>query len=273
MHKAAWYAGLRPASYLATAGSRLTVNVQTVSAAGARFPSAALAIKFYRRVWEQTTEKDETGLDRPTWKPTDTLVASDSVTTDAQGRAQTNFTPREAGEYRVVAEGRDAQGNPVAIGDVRLRQRRHGRRRADPLAAAEQQRRHPRGRQGKLRARRHGAYPGHVALQPGHRPADGRARPDPQPSPGGPARAVADHRPAHRRELPAERLPEPEHGRAAERQGRGARLPAGLSGAAGVGGGQGLAGQPDLQRARSRTGRDGDLHRSGGRRPWRARRR
>ncbi|MGI8588923.1 MAG: Ig-like domain-containing protein [Chloroflexia bacterium] len=113
VHKAQWYAGLRPADYLGTVGSAVAVDVQTVSDSGERFPNAALGVKFYRRVWEQTTEKDEVGLDRPTWKPRDTQVGETTLTTDAQGKAQTQFTPSEAGEYRITAEGRDSLGNPV----------------------------------------------------------------------------------------------------------------------------------------------------------------
>lgn len=113
VHKGQYYIGLRPASYLETAGNPVTIRVQTVAPDGARYPNAALALKFYRRVWEQTTEKDAQGLDQPTWKPRDTPVGTGQVTTDAQGRAQASFTPKEAGEYRVVAEGRDAAGNTL----------------------------------------------------------------------------------------------------------------------------------------------------------------
>jgi len=114
VHKAQYYAGLHPTSYLGTAGQPLSVEVQTLAAGGDRFPHAALALTFYRREWEQTTEKDETGLDRPTWKPRDTLLTSSAVTTDAQGHAQASFTPAAAGEYRIAVEGRDAAGNVVS---------------------------------------------------------------------------------------------------------------------------------------------------------------
>ena len=113
IHQGQFYIGLRPASYLDTVGQVLAVDVQTVADNGDRYPNAAVNVKFYQRVWEQTTEKDENGLDRPTWKPRDTPAGSGTVTTDANGHAQVTFTPSEAGEYRIVAESRDPAGNPI----------------------------------------------------------------------------------------------------------------------------------------------------------------
>ncbi len=113
VHKGQFYIGLRPVSYLGTVGSPVSVAIQTVGADGKRAPNVAVSLKFYHRAWEQTTEKDETGLDRPTWKPKDTLLADGQATTDGQGHAETRFTPNTAGEYRIVAAGKDALGNGI----------------------------------------------------------------------------------------------------------------------------------------------------------------
>lgn len=114
VHKGQFYIGLRPAAYLSSVNTPAGVDIQTVSGDGKRVPNVAVNLKFYRREWEQTTEKDETGLDRPTWKPKDTQLGSGTATTDAQGHADTRFTPSQAGEYRVVAEGRDSLGNAIS---------------------------------------------------------------------------------------------------------------------------------------------------------------
>ncbi|HET7081791.1 MAG TPA: MG2 domain-containing protein, partial [Chloroflexia bacterium] len=113
IHKGQYYIGLRPTSYLDAAGQPMTIDVQTVAATGERKSQMAVTVQFYRRVWEQTTEKDETGLDRPTWKPKDTLLGQQQVTTDAQGHTQVSFTPQEAGQYRIAAQSRDAAGNTI----------------------------------------------------------------------------------------------------------------------------------------------------------------
>ncbi len=113
VHQGRFYIGLRPDSYLGITGQPAQVEVQTVADDGSRYPSAALTVQFFRRVWEQTTEKDESGLDRPAWKPQDTRVDGAVLTTDAQGHGITAFTPAQAGEYRIVADGRDAAGNAI----------------------------------------------------------------------------------------------------------------------------------------------------------------
>lgn len=114
VHKGQFYIGLRPVSYLGTVGSPVSVAIQTVGSDGKRAPNVAVGLKFYQREWEQTTEKDETGLDRPTWKPKDTLLGDGQATTDGQGHGETRFSPNAAGEYRIVATGKDALGNTIA---------------------------------------------------------------------------------------------------------------------------------------------------------------
>ena len=88
-----------------------------VKATNSGQPSAvsgqALTISFYQREWYTVREKRDDG--NFYWRSayTDTLVATDHVTTDAKGQAVAKFTPKAGGSYRVVGEGKDAAGNTV----------------------------------------------------------------------------------------------------------------------------------------------------------------
>ena len=64
-------------------------------------------LKFVRRDWvEPRTYGEE-------WKVNEVEVGQARVTTDAQGRATYLFTPPTAGDYRIIAESRDARGNAI----------------------------------------------------------------------------------------------------------------------------------------------------------------
>ncbi len=113
VHKGEFYVGLRPDSYVNSAGAPLTVRVQTVNPDGTRHANVPVQLSFFKREWEQVDEPDESGIVSTQWKPKDTPAGTASVTTDAQGRAQAAFSPKEAGEYRIAATTRDSRGNTI----------------------------------------------------------------------------------------------------------------------------------------------------------------
>ena len=95
-------------NYVATAKEPLTVTVRTVEWTGDKTtPSVGVNLKFVRRDWvEPRTYGEE-------WKVNEVEVGQARVTTDAQGRATYLFTPPTAGDYRIIAESRDARGNAI----------------------------------------------------------------------------------------------------------------------------------------------------------------
>lgn len=105
--------GIRPASYLAAAGKPQTVELLALDLAGKPLANQAVTVAVNRREWQNVQQRQRDG--RLAWAavPHDTPMTTLTTTTDAQGRASVSYTPTQAGTYRLVAEGRDAQGRAV----------------------------------------------------------------------------------------------------------------------------------------------------------------
>lgn len=117
VHKGELYAGLRPTSYANQAGQDARVEIVTLDINKKRTVDIPVAVEFYKRTWETIREKNpDDGLFYYTSKPTDTLIASSQVTTDALGRATASFTPTEGGTYKVVGKVTDTKGNTTTSG-------------------------------------------------------------------------------------------------------------------------------------------------------------
>lgn len=117
VHKGELYAGLRPTSYANQVGKDARVEIVTVDLNKKRTTGIPVAVEFYKRTWETVREKNpDDGLFYYTSKPSDTLVASASVTTDSFGRAIASFTPTEGGTYKVVGKVTDKTGNTTTSG-------------------------------------------------------------------------------------------------------------------------------------------------------------
>ncbi len=113
VHKGLFYIGLQPDEYVGTAGQPLQINVRTVDWGGAPYGQAALDVIFYRREWFNVQQQDDFGNVYWTSTFSDTAVFTTSTTTTEGGEAQVGFTPPAGGQYRVVATGRDPNGNRV----------------------------------------------------------------------------------------------------------------------------------------------------------------
>ncbi len=97
VHPATWYAGIKPESYIATAGEPETVHLVTVDYRRTIAPERPVTVRIYSRAW----------VDH---EPVDTEVEVQSVTTGANGEATIEFTPPSSGTYRLVAESTDDEG-------------------------------------------------------------------------------------------------------------------------------------------------------------------
>jgi len=113
VHKGLFYIGLRPTRYVGTVGQEQTVEVRTVDWEGDPVRGLSLSIAFNRRQWLNVQEEDEYGNLVWTWVPSDTVVFSQTVTTDSRGQATAAFVPDEGGVYIIRAEGVDGRGNTV----------------------------------------------------------------------------------------------------------------------------------------------------------------
>ncbi len=104
VHAGEFYAGLAPQQYVGQAGEELGVDVVTVDWDGKRLPRQELEVEVYRREWVNTFIENDLGGGAWEWETVDTLVYSDTLTTDGNAEGVITFTPEEGGSYRVVAQ-------------------------------------------------------------------------------------------------------------------------------------------------------------------------
>ena len=110
VHPAAWYAGIRPKSYIGTAGEPEAVHLVTVDTEGRIAPQRPVTVRIFEREWIRTKERGDHGGYRYRSEPRDTEIDVQPTTTNADGEAVITFTPPSAGTYRLVAESTDDQG-------------------------------------------------------------------------------------------------------------------------------------------------------------------
>ena len=110
VHPATRYAGIKPESYIATAGDPESVHLVTVDVEGRIAPRRLVTVRIFEREWVRTKERADYGGYHYRSEPRDTELEVQSVTTNESGEAVIAFTPPSAGTYRLVAESTDEQG-------------------------------------------------------------------------------------------------------------------------------------------------------------------
>jgi uncharacterized protein YfaS (alpha-2-macroglobulin family) len=111
VNKASLYVGLKPGDFVGTAGKSAPVHVVTVSDDGLHTVAGVpVTAQIYKRVWLSSYVLDSSGFYYWQDKHKDTLVDTVTVHTDGQGKAVLNFTPKDGGEYRIVASAVDGAG-------------------------------------------------------------------------------------------------------------------------------------------------------------------
>ena len=110
VHPAAYYAGIKPESYIATAGEPAGVSLVTVDVEGAIAPNRPVTVRIFQREWVTTKEQTAGGGRIYRSEPVDTALEVRTATTDEAGEARIEYVPPRAGSYRLVAESTDEQG-------------------------------------------------------------------------------------------------------------------------------------------------------------------
>ncbi|MEP7187742.1 MAG: Ig-like domain-containing protein, partial [Roseiflexaceae bacterium] len=113
VHAGAFYIGLRPDGYVVQAGQTQNVAIVTLDPQGQPVANRALKVSLYKRIWNSVRQQGADGQLYWTSSFSDTLVETKDATTDAQGGTSTSFTPKDGGEYRIGAEGRDDAGHSI----------------------------------------------------------------------------------------------------------------------------------------------------------------
>jgi hypothetical protein len=109
VHRGDFYVGLASQQRVGEVDDEMTVDVVTVDWDGQRVPDQALDVEVTRREWVNTFVENERGGGRWEWETEDTLVYTDTVTTDGRAEGEFTFTPEEGGSYKVSVSGRDAR--------------------------------------------------------------------------------------------------------------------------------------------------------------------
>ncbi len=113
VHKSTYYLGIAPLEYVGDVGQSLGFKIISVDWQGQPVSNKTATVAFNQRQWFTTQEQDQYGTGTFTSVPSDTLMATATVTTDADGKASTSFTPTLGGEYHVVVTGQ-GESAPLA---------------------------------------------------------------------------------------------------------------------------------------------------------------
>jgi len=114
IHRADFYAGLSPRTWVAEAGDENTIDVATVTHDGETAGGVDLTLTVYEVQWNSVQIKGADG--RFVWQSEieRTPILSDTLRTDSGGTAEFSWTPPRGGQYQIVAQGEDGRGNPMS---------------------------------------------------------------------------------------------------------------------------------------------------------------
>jgi alpha-2-macroglobulin len=119
VHQGQFYIGVQPTRYVGQAGKPFDVNLLTVDWNSDPAPNQALHVVYNDHQWNSVQEVDpNTGALVWTSVVSDTEVASQDVTTGADGRAVGTFTPPAGGVYQIKVTGTDAGGHQVTSSSI-----------------------------------------------------------------------------------------------------------------------------------------------------------
>jgi len=110
VHKADVYLGLKPRTYVGSAGRPQRIELIALDRDGQPVPDVAVQARIVKRRWINVRERTPAGELRWLSRPEDEPVDGSDLRSGADGRTDLVFTPSDGGEYRVVVEGTDAAG-------------------------------------------------------------------------------------------------------------------------------------------------------------------
>lgn len=114
IHKAAYYVGLSPRTYVTTVEEEATVDLVAVTPDGESVPNADLQVTAYEFQWNSVYAQGADGVYRWETSVNRTPIYSTTATTGGDGQAVFTWTPTVAGQYQIVAQGEDEHGNTTS---------------------------------------------------------------------------------------------------------------------------------------------------------------
>lgn len=115
-HRGGLYIGLSAESYVGTAGQPMGIGVLTVDTQGVPLARQTVDVVAARYEWFSVQQRGEDGSFYWENQVRTTPVYTETVRTDASGRARLTFSPPEGGTYKVSAQAQDGAGNEVRSG-------------------------------------------------------------------------------------------------------------------------------------------------------------
>ena len=113
VHKGEFYIGVSPRRYVGVVGKGQEVDLITVDAQSQPVPGVELTVVAAEYRWYSVQEKGDDGRFYWTSKAEITPVVTETLTTDAEGKALFEWTPEKPGEYKIIATGTDGRGNEI----------------------------------------------------------------------------------------------------------------------------------------------------------------
>ena len=114
VHQGLLYLGARAANTISRAGDDSLVKLIAVDWDSQPVAKQPLQVQVVERRWTSVQEQDpNTGATAWTWDVQDIPVASGSVTTDENGKADFVYQPPNGGIYKIIVTTRDVAGNQV----------------------------------------------------------------------------------------------------------------------------------------------------------------
>ena len=115
LHPALYYVGLKTeTSFLdLSRDSILTVDVMTADPGGTPVGDKSVTVELVRREWDSVREVGADGRMRWRSEPTETVLRSRTITTEAGSAQRLRMVVPEGGQYEVRATSQDVRGNAV----------------------------------------------------------------------------------------------------------------------------------------------------------------
>lgn len=116
IHRAGWNVGLSPRTYVAEEGEENTVDIAVVTHEGETVGGVDLNVTAYAVQWNSVQVKGADGQWIWQSEMERTAIVTDTLRTGTDGMASFTWTPPSGGQYQIVAQGEDSDGNSVASG-------------------------------------------------------------------------------------------------------------------------------------------------------------
>ncbi|MGH2390253.1 MAG: alpha-2-macroglobulin family protein, partial [Chloroflexota bacterium] len=107
--------GLNTSAQVIDPGKAQTIGIATVANDGVTpAPNKPVRVAFYSRTYTNVVKTNPDGSVIQNYVPHDTLIGTQSTTTDTNGKGSVPFTAPKGGEYHITATSTDRFGNRVA---------------------------------------------------------------------------------------------------------------------------------------------------------------